>query len=137
MLGITRRHLFQAFLLLMFCVGLVSVALIYFFPAPPSTITIATGPKGSAYERIAERYRDLLAKSGVTLVIRPTTGSMENLSLLQDADADVQLALVQGGVILQSGGTATCQSAARMPGHSYLSECCDSRAQKLSHLLII
>ena len=98
MLGITRHHLLQGILLLMFCVGLVSVALIYFFPAPPTTITIAAGPKGSAYERIAERYRDLLARSGVTLEIRSTTGSMDNLNLLQDSKADVQLALVQGGV---------------------------------------
>jgi len=36
------------------------LALWYFIPAPPSTITIAAGLKGGAFEHIANRYRDIL-----------------------------------------------------------------------------
>ena len=66
-------------------------------PAPPDTITIATGQQGGAYLLFAERYQALLAREGITLNILETAGSVENLQLLeQDADS-VDLAFVQGG----------------------------------------
>src|SRR5450755_2883591 len=40
----------------------------------------------------------MLAKSGVTLQLRPTSGSVENLQLLRDLASGVSAALVQGGV---------------------------------------
>jgi len=55
--------------------GAVWLALAYFNPAPPSTITIATGPKGGAYEFFAQQYREKLARAHVTLNIRITDGT--------------------------------------------------------------
>ena len=65
---------------------------------PPRTIIMATGPRGGANYELGERYRELLAKSGVTLELRPTSGSLENLQLLRDSSSGVGAAFVQGGV---------------------------------------
>ena len=64
-------------------------------PAPPHTITIATGQADGAYYLFAERYRELLAEAAVTLEIRRTAGSLENLRLLEAGEVD--LAFFQGG----------------------------------------
>ena len=55
--------------------GVVWFVMEYFNPAPPSTITIATGPKGGAYEFFAQQYREKLARSHVKLNIRITDGT--------------------------------------------------------------
>jgi TRAP-type uncharacterized transport system substrate-binding protein len=70
----------------------------YFNPEPPSTITIATGPKGGTYEFFAQRYREELARSHVKLNIRITDGTAENIRLLEDPTSGVQVAFVVGGV---------------------------------------
>jgi TRAP transporter TAXI family solute receptor len=64
-------------------------------PAPPHTITIATGQADGAYYLFAERYREILARDAVTLKIRRTAGSLENLRLLEAGKVD--LAFFQGG----------------------------------------
>lgn len=66
-------------------------------PAPPRTITIATGHPGGAYHLFAERYQPLLAAEGITLEILDTAGSVENIRLLEDEAATIDLAFVQGG----------------------------------------
>src|SRR5512146_1779605 len=53
-------------------------------PAPPKTITIASGPAGSNFRLTAEKYRKILARNGVKLQIVPTEGSLENLRKLND-----------------------------------------------------
>ena len=65
---------------------------------PPAKITIAAATKGSPYYQLAERYQAYLAKNGVKLDIRETSGSFENLRLLADPASGVGLALVQGGL---------------------------------------
>ncbi|HLN08993.1 MAG TPA: TAXI family TRAP transporter solute-binding subunit [Xanthobacteraceae bacterium] len=67
-------------------------------PAPPQTIVIAAASKGSPYYRLAEQYRQFVAASGVTLEIRETSGSLENLSLVTDKASGVALAFLQGGI---------------------------------------
>lgn len=69
-----------------------------FATLPPRTIVMATGPKGGANYELGARYREILARSGVALQLRPTSGSMENLQLLRDSTSGVGAALVQGGV---------------------------------------
>lgn len=66
-------------------------------PAPPRTIVIATGHEDGAYYLFAEQYRNILAENGITLVIRSTAGSLENIHLLEDKSSSVDLAFVQGG----------------------------------------
>jgi TRAP-type uncharacterized transport system substrate-binding protein len=67
-------------------------------PAPPSTLTMVGGPEGSAFRRAAERYQNILARSGVKLKILPSEGSQDNLRQLTNPDVDVDVGLVQGGL---------------------------------------
>ncbi len=67
-------------------------------PAPPNSLTIATGRSDGAYFAYATRYAQELAKEGITLNIKETRGSIENVSLLADDNKDVQVAFVQSGV---------------------------------------
>jgi TRAP transporter TAXI family solute receptor len=66
-------------------------------PAPPSRVVIATGRADGAYYRFAERYRASLAREGITLEIRETSGSLENIRLLEDPGSGVDIGFVQGG----------------------------------------
>lgn len=70
----------------------------YLNPAPPDTLTIATGAPGSAYDQAALKYRDQLAKNGITLKILHTQGAVQNLKLLDDPNSGVDVALVQSGL---------------------------------------
>jgi len=65
-------------------------------PSPPDRITLATGAPGGDYVRYGERYRTLLARHGVDLVLVPTKGATENLERL--TRGEVEAALVQGGL---------------------------------------
>ncbi|EIJ45679.1 TRAP-type putative transport system periplasmic protein [Herbaspirillum sp. GW103] len=67
-------------------------------PAPPSSITIAAGPKDSNFWRVAERYKALLARDGIRLDIIETGGSLDNLKRLADPDQNVDVGFVQGGL---------------------------------------
>jgi TRAP-type uncharacterized transport system substrate-binding protein len=64
---------------------------------PPRTIIMATGPAGGANYELGARYRDILAKSGVKVRLRPTSGSLENLRLLRDPKSGISVGLLQGG----------------------------------------
>jgi len=64
---------------------------------PPRTIVMATGAEGGANYEFGVRYREILAKAGVTLQLRPTAGGLENLALLRDSDSGVSVAFIQGG----------------------------------------
>ena len=65
-------------------------------PAPPKHVVMATGGPEGAYYQFGRRYAAFLAREGITLELRPTAGSVENLELLRSGE--VSLALVQGGV---------------------------------------
>ena len=99
MLGFTRWHLFKGSAAILCIVGIASLLLIYFFPAPPSTIAIAVGFKGGSYGLIAEQYKNILARSHVKLEPRITSGGVENVTLLQNKNSGVSAASVQGGIL--------------------------------------
>ena len=65
-------------------------------PAPPHTISLASGHAGGAYSLFAQQYHDELAKNEIHLEILHTQGSVENLELLAQGGADI--AVVQSGV---------------------------------------
>jgi TRAP-type uncharacterized transport system substrate-binding protein len=67
-------------------------------PFPPRSITMATGPQGSAYHEFGERYRQILARSGIELRTVPSVGGVENLRLLSDPGSEVSVAFVEGGL---------------------------------------
>lgn len=73
------------------------VAFKFVQPAPPRQLAIVTGAEGGAYYAFAQRYRDILARHGVTLDIRTSAGSLENLALLMNPDSGVEVGFAQGG----------------------------------------
>lgn len=74
------------------------VAIAYFWqPAPPRTLTLATGPETGAAHRTGERYREALAKRGIELKLRVTSGSLENRAKLLDDESGISAAFVQTG----------------------------------------
>jgi TRAP-type uncharacterized transport system substrate-binding protein len=48
-------------------------------PLPPRTLSISTGRPGGAYHEFALEYRQLLARQGFELEVRPGAGSVETL----------------------------------------------------------
>ena len=100
--GLGRAAAITAILL----IGSVTIFAVFWFvhSAPPGTITITTGPKGSAFQTTAERYRKILARSGVKMNILSSEGSLENLKRLSDPSFRVDIGFVQAGV---TNGTTT------------------------------
>ncbi len=74
------------------------LALRFVQPAPPRTLTMSGGPPGSSFEAIAERYRAILARSGIDLKVIPSEGSLQNLDRLDSPHSRVDIALVQSGI---------------------------------------
>lgn len=68
-------------------------------PVPRPRFAIATGRPDGTYYQVALRYKDALARQGIALDVRPTTGSIENIRLLEDRASGVEVAFVQGGVL--------------------------------------
>jgi TRAP-type uncharacterized transport system substrate-binding protein len=98
MLGFSRWQLFKGFTAALSVVSIVSLALIYFVPATPSKVIMATGSKGSILDYYGHQYREIFARSGVELELRETIGSVENLKLLLDPNSGVEMAFVIAGV---------------------------------------
>lgn len=59
---------------------------------------MATGPKGSAYEVLGTRYREVLRRAGVELRVMPTAGGVENLARLRDGQSGVSVAFLESGL---------------------------------------
>ena len=94
-------------------VVLTVVALRFVGPPCPKRLVIATGSAEGAYYAYAQRYAEILARDGITLEVRQTAGSIENLALLRDGDSDVSVAIVQGGAEAP-GDEQTCASLASL-----------------------
>lgn len=84
----------------MILIGLGLIGAVWFFlhSAPPSTITITSGPEGSIFYTNACKYADFLQRQGVKLKILTSNGSLDNLQRLEDASAKVDVGFVQGGI---------------------------------------
>jgi TRAP-type uncharacterized transport system substrate-binding protein len=97
--SLMRRENLKIFLpaILLTIIGFV-VAFQWVNPAPPGQITIACGPKESADFMFAKAYREIMAREGVTLNIKTTAGSVENLKLLEAETDGVDVAFVLGGL---------------------------------------
>ena len=67
-------------------------------PAPPRHITIATGKSNGTYYKMGRKYSRILDREGVTLTVKETSGSVENLKLIADPQSDVDVSFLQGGV---------------------------------------
>jgi len=78
----------------------VTLAVAYHFvqPAPPKELILAAGSEDGAYYGFAKRYRAILARDDINLVVRKTPGSIENLTSLSDENSDIDIAFVEGGI---------------------------------------
>ncbi|MEF8701048.1 MAG: TAXI family TRAP transporter solute-binding subunit [Candidatus Accumulibacter sp. UW26] len=76
------------------------VAYQFVAPEPPQRITITTGSETGAYYAYALRYAAILAGKGITLEVRTSAGSHQNLERLEKGEADI--AFVQGGVLSET-----------------------------------
>ena len=97
--GITRIKVVQTVApVLALSLLAVFVTLHYARPAPPRALTIASGPPGSTFDTMAHRYQKILARSGITLTVLPSEGSLDNLALLLRDKGGADIGLVQSGV---------------------------------------
>ncbi len=97
---LSLRDLFATAWWIFLIVGIgFAVAYQFVEPAPPKRIVITTGSESGAYYQFAQRYATILARNGITLDIRTSAGSLENLARLESDEA--QVGFVQGGVIEQ------------------------------------
>ena len=67
-------------------------------PPPPRSIELATGFPTGLYQQFGERLQKELAEEGISLRLRTTGGTSDNLALLSDPNSGVDFAMVQGGV---------------------------------------
>jgi TRAP transporter TAXI family solute receptor len=76
----------------------IGVTVAWVGPLPPTVVVMSTGTAGGTYEVFAERYRTILARSGVVLRQVPSAGGVENLARLNDPHSGVMVAFVQSGL---------------------------------------
>ena len=95
----SRRHRLE-FLGLMIVLALAALITVIALlkPMPPRTLTMATGPEGSAYHEFGMQYREILAREGIRLRLSTTAGDMENLARLRDSKAGVAVGFLKSGL---------------------------------------
>ena len=81
------------------------IAFYFVDPLPPRRLSIGCGPPEGANFKFAQAYRELLSREGITLDLRATAGSAENLKLLADNPGGVDVAFVQGSMKSLAQGT--------------------------------
>ena len=82
-----------------FCLAaLIATYMMFVEPPPPHKIVIASGGQNGAYFRYAQKYAEELQKDGLSVEVRETAGSVENLRLLGQEGSGVAVAIVQSGV---------------------------------------
>ncbi len=84
-----------AFLIL---VAILFATLWVLVPPPPRSIELATGFPTGLYQQFGEKLQAELAEEGISLRLRTTGGTSDNLALLGDPNSGVDFAMVQGGV---------------------------------------
>ena len=59
---------------------------------------MTTGSAEGAYHGFAQKYREILARDGITLELKASGGSVGNLARLKDDKAGIEVGFVQGGL---------------------------------------
>ena len=98
---VSWRDLVAAVLpVLLIAVAALWLAFKFVRPAPPDTIIITSGLKGSSFDGAAEKYRVILERNGVKLKILQSEGALDNLRRLRDPEFKVDVGFVQGGLLV-------------------------------------
>jgi TRAP transporter TAXI family solute receptor len=92
-----RMALIAAVVTLAIVVAAIWAAFALLQPTPPRTVVMGTGPEGSAYAHFGKLYREIFAREGIDLELRPSAGAVENLARLNDPKSGVSVAFAQGG----------------------------------------
>lgn len=79
-------------------IGILFAILWILIPPPPRSIELATGFPTGLYQKFGEKLQSELAEEGVSLKLRTTGGTADNLALLNDPYSGIDFAMVQGGV---------------------------------------
>jgi len=80
------------------------LAFVFLNSAPPTTLTMTSGPEGSSFRNVAGQYQKILAREGVTLQVLLSQGSRDNLARLEDPKSRVDVGFVVGGETTGGGG---------------------------------
>jgi TRAP-type uncharacterized transport system substrate-binding protein len=107
---------------------------------PPRHVVMTTGPEGGAYRELGEKYRQVLARFGVRLVLKPSLGNVENLQRLKDKKSKVSVGFVSGGLTNEtdSPGIVSLGTIAYYPlwifcrGSSQIDRLQDTRGKRVS-----
>src|SRR5690606_37223463 len=80
--------------------------------APPRHLVMVTGSESGGYHQFGLALTGKLAEQGLTLELRSTSGSRENLQRLTEGSADDQLRQIQSGTtrLLESSQLAGLES---------------------------
>ncbi|MEQ1515053.1 MAG: hypothetical protein ABL931_01030, partial [Usitatibacteraceae bacterium] len=95
-----RRHPWFVPALVITLVALITIAVAWKLlkPGAPTRVVLATGAAGGAYEGFGKKYAEIFKREGVTLELKSTKGSVENLALLLDKNNDIEAAFLQSGL---------------------------------------
>lgn len=101
------RALLMAVPALALIVGSLWLAIQFLDPMPPRRIVIATGPEGSALHALGMSYAERVSAQGIAVDVRVTGGPAEDVALLGDREARVDVAFLPAG-------SATAEQARRI-----------------------
>ena len=91
-----RGWFIMIFAILLLLVFLSWMSYRFLEPFPPKTLIMATGREGGSNGAFGELYRQVLARDGIHVELLPTSGALENFSLLADKSKLVYAGFVQG-----------------------------------------
>lgn len=74
------------------------IAYHYIDPAPPHRLVLLAGAEDSSYQDFAKSYQEILAQDGIELVIRQSSGALDNHQQLRNPALDIDLAFLQDGL---------------------------------------
>jgi uncharacterized protein len=97
--GLKRRAVLGGLAALLGVIAAAWLALWYFIPTPPSTVTMAVGFRGGSLDRFARDYQQSLARRQVTLTLRYIEDTaIDRLKLLEDPKSGIDASFVLSGV---------------------------------------
>jgi TRAP transporter TAXI family solute receptor len=94
----TKKDLIYMSLYALAIVVFLAIAYKYVNPAPPNRIVLMAGDGEGDYLRYAKTYQELIKEEGVHVDIRKSSGTVENLSVLQDPTSDADVGFVIDGL---------------------------------------
>ncbi len=93
-----KKVIFSLVIYMILIIGVLVLAYKYVNPAPPNKIVLMTGNGEGDYLQFAQAYQKLIKHEGITVEIRKSNGTMDNLKTLQDPNSDADVGFVIDGL---------------------------------------